>query len=179
MYLLLKLSKVNIKNHPVAKRLFQYRKILSQFDFPFESTIKPQIMLLLQENASAESADVSQQKHKTLKVLKKIGKRSVEEKKIAESETEVAEPPLKKKKKVEMQVESNESEDSGVVENEVGGDADSKIGKFLAKVVNLWIYYFNQSCQRKKDQLLINYETNCIRICLQICILRYKTFNPD
>lgn len=102
--------------------------MLSQFDLPFESSIKPQIVLLLQENAGADNLSVSQ-KHKTLKVLKKIAKRSVQEQ-TPESETPL-EPPLKKKK---LEVPgSSESEDSGGEENEISGIVESKTGMFLRK----------------------------------------------
>lgn len=47
MYLLLKSSKINVKNHPVTKRLYQYRKILSQMDEVFEEIIKPQTEILM------------------------------------------------------------------------------------------------------------------------------------
>lgn len=52
MYLLLKASKVNIQNHPVIKRLYQYRQLLNQMDTVFEEIIKPQIEMLLQNQVS-------------------------------------------------------------------------------------------------------------------------------
>ncbi|XP_044255365.1 something about silencing protein 10 [Tribolium madens] len=65
MYLLLKASRVNMQNHPVIKRLYQYRQLLSQMTPVFEEVIKPQIELLLNE----EDREVPK---KTLKVLSKL-----------------------------------------------------------------------------------------------------------
>ncbi|KAF5308583.1 hypothetical protein FQR65_LT18055 [Abscondita terminalis] len=70
MYLLLKASRVNIQNHPVIKRLFQYRKLLSQLDPIFEGTIKVQILNVLE---TAKEEDVSTTK--MLKVLQKSNKK--------------------------------------------------------------------------------------------------------
>lgn len=50
MYLLLKASRVNVQNHPVVKRLYQYRQLLSQMNPIFEEIVKPQIEILLNEN---------------------------------------------------------------------------------------------------------------------------------
>ncbi|KAF5303588.1 hypothetical protein FQR65_LT08189 [Abscondita terminalis] len=70
MYLLLKASRVNIQNHPVIKRLFQYRKLLSQLDPIFDGTIKVQILNVLE---TAKEEDVSTTK--MLKVLQKSNKK--------------------------------------------------------------------------------------------------------
>lgn len=136
MYLLLKLYKVNIKNHPIAKRLYQYRKLLSMFEPIFEAAIKPQIELLLQENASSnEIAEIA--KKKTLKVLKKLAKKNTECENFEEAtfitksgtkaDSYEEEPPLKKSKLSEE--ENSESEDSGGVENELSETAENKNGK--------------------------------------------------
>lgn len=42
-YLLLKAKKVNIQNHPVIKRLYQYRQMLNQLEPVYESSIKHQV----------------------------------------------------------------------------------------------------------------------------------------
>lgn len=49
MYLLLKAKKTSVKNHPIIKRLYQYRKLLAQMDPVFEDQIKPQFNLLLEK----------------------------------------------------------------------------------------------------------------------------------
>lgn len=123
MYLLLKLSRINIKNHPVAKRLYQYRKVLSQFDPVFEETIKPQIEILLQENECSENLSPLQ-KNKTLKVLRKLSKRNREN----------LEPPVKKQK-VEEVPENSESADSGVEETEIVENPENKNGMKLKHII--------------------------------------------
>lgn len=130
MYLLLKLSRVNIKNHPVAKRLYQYRKILSQFDPIFEDTIKPQIEILLQENLASNNMGAVE-KRKTLKILKKLTKRNAEPEICKEENTDVEiskEPVLKKRKLIEQA--SSDSEDSGV-ENEIHENTEDKSGRIF------------------------------------------------
>lgn len=49
MYLLLKASKANVQNHPIIKRLYQYRQLLSQLEPVFEEIIKPQIEIMMKE----------------------------------------------------------------------------------------------------------------------------------
>ncbi|VEN34309.1 unnamed protein product [Callosobruchus maculatus] len=69
MYLLLKASKTsNIQNHPVIKRLYQYRQLLLQLEPVFEEIIKPQIELLLQDNEENADKPVVEKK-KMLKLL--------------------------------------------------------------------------------------------------------------
>lgn len=115
MYLLLKASKVNIKNHPIAKRLYQYRQLLSQFDSTFDDIIKPQIEVLLEEHVSFFSPGISyieylyfyifqkndnsnqeNTKKKKLNILKNLSKNTVSIKKDSEDV-----PPEKKVKKLE------------------------------------------------------------------------------
>lgn len=130
MYLLLKLSRVNIKNHPVAKRLYQFRKMLSQFDPIFEDTIKPQIEILLQENLASNNLGTVEKK-KTLKILKKLTKRNAEPEVSKEETTDVEmskEPVLKKRKLIEEQ--NSERGDSGV-ENEINANTEDNIGRIF------------------------------------------------
>lgn len=130
MYLLLKLSRVNIKNHPVAKRLYQYRTMLSKFDSIFESTIKPQVEIILQENDTLDNLNPLQ-KSKTLEVLKKLAKRNIEdEEKVRNKEENSLEPPLKKNK-LEVH-ESSESDDSGMDENDEKSE-ENQTGTFIFK----------------------------------------------
>lgn len=72
MYLLLKAKKTSVKNHPIIKRLYQYRKLLAQMDPVFEDQIKPQFNLLLEkaENQPAITAPTSENKKKLLNILK-------------------------------------------------------------------------------------------------------------
>lgn len=52
MYLLLKASRVNVTNHPVIKRLYQYRKLLFQMDKSFEENLKQQIEEIFKGNVT-------------------------------------------------------------------------------------------------------------------------------
>lgn len=52
MYLVLKASKANVQNHPIIKRLFQYRKIFGQLDLIFDNIIKPQIETLMDKQVN-------------------------------------------------------------------------------------------------------------------------------
>lgn len=49
MYLLLKSHRTNINNHPVVKRLYQFRQLILQIEPTFNEIIKPQIEILLQD----------------------------------------------------------------------------------------------------------------------------------
>ncbi|CAH1956945.1 unnamed protein product [Acanthoscelides obtectus] len=72
MYLLLKASKTaNIQNHPVIKRLYQYRQLLLQLEPVFEEAIKPQIELLLQDNEGSVGKEQVKKKA-TLKLLSNL-----------------------------------------------------------------------------------------------------------
>lgn len=48
MYLLLKASKVNVKNHPVLKRLYQYRQLISQLEPIYNEIIRPQLEVMIE-----------------------------------------------------------------------------------------------------------------------------------
>lgn len=148
MYLLLKLSRVNIKNHPIAKRLYQYRKILSQFESVFEETIKPQVEILLHEDKSKQELDL-QCKKKTLQLLKKLSKRSREE--------EVAEPLAKKSKKTSDQEiqkensEGSEAETEVTDQNEQVGNEENSAGiklKAELEVQNLSLFFPDEVTKR-------------------------------
>ncbi|GJQ65443.1 hypothetical protein Trydic_g7549 [Trypoxylus dichotomus] len=69
MYLLLKASKVNLKNHPIVGRLVQYRQHFIQLDGVFENIIKPQIEIL---TSLLEQSKLHEPKKRILKLLSKI-----------------------------------------------------------------------------------------------------------
>ncbi|XP_060531611.1 something about silencing protein 10 [Cylas formicarius] len=81
MYLLLKNSK-QLKNHPVIKRLYQYRQLIAQLGPVFDEIIKPQIEVLLQE------------KVEPLEEIK--GTTTKEKNKKSRKSSENVEPPNKK-----------------------------------------------------------------------------------
>ncbi|KAJ8919532.1 hypothetical protein NQ315_002153 [Exocentrus adspersus] len=110
MYLLLKASKVNIKNHPILKRLHQYKQLLSQLEPAFEEIVKPQIEIIMQETQIDEEAELRKtDRKKTLKLLSSLVKK----------------PELgKKKKQVTIEEEPRPSKKIkiDVADMEVGSD---------------------------------------------------------
>lgn len=70
MYLLLKYNN-KLKNHPITQRLYQYRQLLSQVEPVFEEVIKPQISLILEQQAQELEA-LTVKKKKTLRLLSKL-----------------------------------------------------------------------------------------------------------
>lgn len=70
MYLLLKFNN-KLKNHPITQRLYQYRQLLSQVEPVFEEVIKPQISLILEQQAQELEA-LKVKKKKTLRLLSKL-----------------------------------------------------------------------------------------------------------
>lgn len=117
MYLLLKSSKVNVRNHPIAKRLYQYRQLLAQLESPYNEIIKPQLEMLLLENTE----DQQETKKKTLNVLKKLSKHNA-----PVTDMEVSLPPRKKKKvskadlpMVNSNVEGSENQDNSKNEEDM------------------------------------------------------------
>lgn len=75
VYLLLKSAGTSLEHHPVTKRLYQYRKLIAQFDATFEELIKPQIEILLQEKSGFEFSTTHEQTKRTLKVLEKLAQK--------------------------------------------------------------------------------------------------------
>ncbi|XP_028146545.1 something about silencing protein 10 [Diabrotica virgifera virgifera] len=80
MYLLLKSSKVNVQNHPLIKRLYQYRQLLLKLEPVYEDVIKPQIELILNEETKEADTENPKKKKKTLKLLTSIAKKTAPEK---------------------------------------------------------------------------------------------------
>lgn len=48
-YLMLKAKRVKVKNHPLVKRLIQFRQLICQLDDIYEYVVKPQLEILLTE----------------------------------------------------------------------------------------------------------------------------------
>lgn len=106
-YLLLKVKKTNIQNHPAIKRLYQYRQMLNQIEPIYESTIQPQIETILAAIENDECIEIeSKQKVKKNKSAKKLNLISKLDK--------------KEHKKLE---ESNDPDD---VNSEDGADSDKE-----------------------------------------------------
>lgn len=80
-YLVLKAKRVNIKNHPLVKRLVQMRQLLVQLKERYETVIRPQLEVLLEriaagkelvfvDGAAAKPTAPAKKKATTLKFLK-------------------------------------------------------------------------------------------------------------
>ncbi|CAH0561188.1 unnamed protein product [Brassicogethes aeneus] len=118
MYLLLKSSRVNVENHPVAKRLYQYRQLLTQLESTFEEIIKPQIEVLLLEEEEQKTMKSNQKK--TLQILNKINKRTAPKPNKKKSVNFADEQPSKKQKleKENEEEETEQNEEMEVEENQ-------------------------------------------------------------
>lgn len=95
---------MNVQNHPVIKRLFQFRQLLLNLEPVFEEVVKPQIELILAEDSDAnQSIQVVEKKKKTLKLLASLTKKMEEKntkktKNKLNSVNEDDKPPEKKVK---------------------------------------------------------------------------------
>lgn len=103
-YLLLKSQKINIQNHPVIKRLYQYRQMLNKMEPIYVDVIKPQIDKILNAVSNKLEIELTQ-----VSQDKKTSKR-----KSDKSSTESA----SKKLKLINSIEKDEGEDTGVSDNE-------------------------------------------------------------
>ncbi|RVE50865.1 hypothetical protein evm_004432 [Chilo suppressalis] len=104
-YLLLKSQKINIQNHPVIKRLYQYRQMLNKMEPIFLEVIKPQIDKILtavQNNLELRVTEVSTE-------MKESRKRK--------SHKVVSESSAKKLKLINT-LEKDDGEDTGVSDDE-------------------------------------------------------------
>ncbi|KAK4887686.1 hypothetical protein RN001_003957 [Aquatica leii] len=121
MYLLLKASRVNVQNHPVIKRLFQYRKLLSQLDPVFENVMRRQVEKLLEHNKTENEAP----RKKVLKVLRNSNKEVTKQSK-AKPETREASPIVEEKVEEPTEVDDD-------IEEEEDGDSRRAITYQIAK----------------------------------------------
>ncbi|XP_075977707.1 UTP3 small subunit processome component Sas10 [Anticarsia gemmatalis] len=106
-YLLLKSQRINIQNHPVIKRLYQYRQMLNKMEPIYLDVIKPQIeniMRAVKNNLELHVTEIREQKKD-----RKSGKRK-SEKQTPETTT--------KKLKLINDLEKDDGEDTGVSDNE-------------------------------------------------------------
>lgn len=88
---MLKAKRVKIANHPVVKRLVQFRELICKLDDIFEYVIKPQLELILAEatNDNDDSDDEQIVKSSKLKMLEEL--KTKVESKMLESESEIDE----------------------------------------------------------------------------------------
>ncbi|GBP69331.1 Something about silencing protein 10 [Eumeta japonica] len=102
-YLLLKSQKISIQNHPVIKRLYQYRQMLNKMEPIYLEVIKPQIDKILHavsNNIELQIDDVNKQKESK----KRKSKINIES--------------SSKKLKLISSLERNDDDDTGVSDNE-------------------------------------------------------------
>ncbi|XP_026499615.1 something about silencing protein 10 [Vanessa tameamea] len=101
-YILLKSQKINIQNHPVIKRLYQYRQMLQKMEPIYIEVIKPQIDKIL--NAVQNNLE--------LQVIKEK-----DETKKRKPRKQLNEYPNKKLKLINA-IEKDDAEDTGVSDND-------------------------------------------------------------
>lgn len=68
-YLMLKAKRVKVKNHPLVKRLIQFRQLICQLDDIYEYVVKPQLEILL---AEADDNDEDVDESPKLKMLQNL-----------------------------------------------------------------------------------------------------------
>ncbi|XP_013145327.1 PREDICTED: something about silencing protein 10 [Papilio polytes] len=113
-YLLLKSQRINIQNHPVIKRLYQYRQMLNKMEPIYLEVIKPQIDKILEAvNNSIELTVIGDKKKEAKK--RKTDKLSLEH--------------VPKKLKIINELEKDEGEDTGVSDD----DEEDVIGDELLR----------------------------------------------
>ncbi|XP_072397853.1 something about silencing protein 10 isoform X2 [Diabrotica undecimpunctata] len=130
MYLLLKSSKANVQNHPLIKRLYQYRQLLLKLEPVYEEIIKPQIELILNEGTKEADTEKPKKTKKPLKLLTSMAKKTALEKlpKRKSSNEQAAEVVkrvkfdegslVKEKEKMKQkEMSSSEAEEEEAVEN--------------------------------------------------------------
>lgn len=80
-YFVLKSKKQSIRNHPVAKTLAQYKKLLNELQPMFEETICPELMKLFPYIDSGEPLELDEDYYKNVRKLKSGDKKIAKEKK--------------------------------------------------------------------------------------------------
>lgn len=103
-YLLLKSQKINIQNHPVIKRLYQYRQMLQKMEPIYLEVVKPQIdkilnavknnlkLQIIKDKEESKKLKSSKQSHehptKKLKLIKAIDKDDAEDTGVSNDDNE-------------------------------------------------------------------------------------------
>lgn len=73
-YLLLKTKKISIQNHPVTKRLYQYRQMLNQIEPVYDDSIKSQLERILMAVESGEDFTIKVDKKQNSAIKQKQSK---------------------------------------------------------------------------------------------------------
>jgi U3 small nucleolar RNA-associated protein 3 len=122
-YLMLKAKRVKIANHPVVKRLVQFRELICKLDDIFEYVIRPQLELILKEGASEEKSN----KLKILEELKSKVEESIAQQQESESDNEEEQKTINKPLFNQQSDSEEAEEESDQEEKEV--NVNQKDGK--------------------------------------------------
>ncbi|KAJ8722158.1 hypothetical protein PYW08_004560 [Mythimna loreyi] len=136
-YVLLKSQRVNIQNHPVIKRLYQYRQMLNKMEPIYLEVVKPQIdkiLLAVSNNLELHVTEIKQLKKdkkrksgrqspestpKKLKLINAIEKDEGEDTGVSDDEDEYeGNDFFKPDSGVDVQRNNDESEESGFSDND-------------------------------------------------------------
>lgn len=104
-YLLLKSQKINIQNHPVIKRLYQYRQMLNKMEPIYLEVIKPQIDKILQAVKNNLELRVTEMKEEIKGIKKRKSDKSIHE-------------SVSKKLKLMNTLEKDDGGDTGVSDDD-------------------------------------------------------------
>ncbi|CAG4971599.1 unnamed protein product [Colias eurytheme] len=139
-YILLKSQRISIQNHPVIKRLYQYRQMLNKMEPIYCEVIKPQIENILnavqnkiklqvvrENNKKRKSSKGSpEQPNKKLKLINALEKDEGEDTGVSDEDSGDEGNDYFKPRDVENN-KNNESDESGFSDNEEGGTEDIQL----------------------------------------------------
>ncbi|PZC81463.1 hypothetical protein B5X24_HaOG212668 [Helicoverpa armigera] len=136
-YLLLKSQRINIQNHPVIKRLYQYRQMLNKMEPIYLEVIKPQIdkiLLAVKNNLELHATEIKElnkdKKRKSgrqspestpkkLKLINALEKDEGEDTGVSDDDNEYESNDFfKSESGVDVQRNQDESEESGFSDND-------------------------------------------------------------
>ncbi|KAL5277263.1 UTP3 family protein [Megaselia abdita] len=125
-YFVLKSKKQSIRNHPVAKTLAQYKKLLNELQPIFEQSICPELMKLFPYIDSGEALELDEEYYKDVRKLKakeKTSKKQLEIMKSVADDSEGSDDdddnlPVMESAKIPETNKVSDSEDSEKEQNE-------------------------------------------------------------
>lgn len=109
-YLMLKAKRVKVKNHPLVKRLIQFRQLICQLDDIFEYVVKPQLEILLAETEETGSMSRENSKLKMLQSLKEKMETQPSSEGTSEEGDDVVQPLFTHKYSSESEEEAEQME---------------------------------------------------------------------
>lgn len=119
-YLMLKAKRVKVRNHPLVKRLIQFRQLICQLDDIYEYVVKPQLEVLLSETGGAGAKSSDNPKLKMLQNLKSQLESNVPSEGTSEEGDDVVQPLFTHK------YSSESEDDGGKMETEEVEDENTK-----------------------------------------------------